>query len=103
MAQQGAAVDTTRRDRMLRRYAMEPLKQALAANDPPMTQVWLRGKLDRHGLRVSKTQLSNYLNGWKRVPREFVKLASVIAGANPSDVYARIAGHETVLFQPEKE
>ena len=91
------------RERVTRRYAMEPIKVAMAGNEPPMTQKWLREKLERHGLRASKAQVSNYLNGWYRVPREFVKLACIIAGAHPGDVYARIAGHEAVLFQQTKE
>jgi hypothetical protein len=90
-------------ERALRRQAMEPIKTAMAANEPPISHTWLRRKLATHGMTISKTLMSSYLNGWARVPREFVKLACVIAGANPGDVYARIAGHEAVLFQQTKE
>lgn len=102
MAKQAAEVEATRRERATRRYAMEPVKVALKREGRPQT--WLMRQLrDRAGIHVSQSTLYNYLSGYARTTRAFVRAACLVAGANPGDVYARIAGHETVLFQPEKE
>ena len=85
----------------IRRHAMEPLKSALAREG--RTQTWLMRQMkERAGIAVKQVTLNSYLNGYTRVRREFVRAACLIAGANPGDIYARIAGQETVLFQAEK-
>lgn len=97
------AVDARyKRERAIRREAMEPLKRAMKQHRPPMTQMWLKQELDTQGYRVGKTTLNNWINGYCRVPREVVRMMSGIVGANIGDVYARIAGREEVLFQPDK-
>lgn len=88
-------------ERAIRREAMEAIRDALVREGRPMT--WLMRSLDnRAGVKVSQSTLYNYLSGYARPTRAFVRAACLIAGANPGDVYARIAGQEAVLFQPEK-
>lgn len=90
-----------RKERSIRKHAMEPVKVALMREG--RTQTWLMRQLAaRGGMRVGQSALYSYLSGQARVRREFVQAACLIAGANPGDVYARIAGQETVLFQPDK-
>lgn len=84
----------------MRRHAMEPLKSALAREG--RTQTWLMRQMkERAAIAVTQVTLNSYLNGYTRVRRDFVRAACLIAGANPGDVYARIAGQEAVLFQQE--
>lgn len=89
------------REQATRRYALEPIRLALKSEGRTMT--WLMGRLtERGGIQVKRSALYSYLSGQVRVRREFVARACLIAGANPGDVYARIAGQESVLFQPDK-
>lgn len=85
----------------VRRHAMEPLKNALTREG--RTQTWLMRQLkERAGITVTQITLNSYLNGYTRVRHAFVRDACLIAGANPGDIYARIAGKEGDLFQAEK-
>lgn len=82
-----------------RRAAMAMIKDELARRE--RTQTWLIRRLAEKGIETSRQTLSNYLNGYRRVPRVLLAEACAITGTTMERILAAI-GDEAVLIQASK-
>ena len=101
LARTAVAAEMWRQQIAARKYALEPLKAVLRREG--RTQAWLARQLgERVAMQVSRRQLSDYLNGYARIPQRVLSAACWIAGAREADVMTRIADEEVLLQQPRK-
>lgn len=88
-----------------RKYALVPLKSALEREG--RKQSWLRNQLhDRMGIELGQTRLSNYLNGYARVPQAVLSAMCWILSTKQhpiaeTDVLDRVPD-EALLIQPAR-
>lgn len=100
LARSAAAEAVWRQAMVTRRYALAPIREALAREGRRLT--WLRNQLDeRVGIQISKGQFDSYVGGYARIPRNVLSAACWIAGAHERDVLARVPD-EAVLIQPAR-
>ena len=80
-----------------RRAAMAVIKAELARME--RTQAWLIRRLEERHIVVKRQVLSNYLNGYRRVPRVVLAEACAIVGTTMERVLAAVGDDEAVLIQ----
>lgn len=99
MTRSAEAAEMWRQQTKVRRYALEPLKTALAREG--RTQTWLARQLgERIGIQVAISTLNNYVMGHARIPRNVLSAACWIAGARENDVLGRVADEALLIQQP---
>lgn len=83
-----------------RRLAMAALRDALKRDGH--TQVWVAKQLGQAGITINRVTLSNYLTGYRRIPRHLLVELCAIAHIPVERVLARI-GDESLLLRGENE
>lgn len=80
-----------------RRAAMAAIRDELAKRE--RTQTWLIRHLEQRAIVVSRQTMSNYLSGYRRVPRVTLGEMCAILGTTPARILAVVGGDEAVLIQ----
>ncbi len=102
LARSAAAAEVWRQASVERRYALEPLRTDLKRER--WTQVLLVDEIKRRvGVRVTRSTLNNYLNGYGRIPERVFWVICKIAGTDEEAIIGRVADKATLLQQPAKK